>query len=278
MIGPEAVTGLRGLTSIKALIFDWAGTTVDHGSLAPVLTLERVFADAGVVLPQNVIRRDMGLAKLDHITRLLREPETVSAWIGSHGNPPPIEAAARLYEAFLPLQMQCLLTYSHVMEGVPEAMAVFQKMGMRIGSTTGYTRAMLDALVISARQEGYVPEIAMSPEDVGAGRPDPKMCAEICRQFGVESQECIKIGDTPSDIAEGRNAATWTIGIARTGNMVGLSKKAWDELQPEDKASRLNAASQALIASGAHLVAESVSECLPAVEEIMQRAQLGELP
>ena len=51
-----------------------------HGSLAPVRTLERVLSDAGIRVPQAVIRRDMGLAKLDHITRLLEEPEVIAAW------------------------------------------------------------------------------------------------------------------------------------------------------------------------------------------------------
>src|ERR1700722_1487837 len=171
---------------IRALIFDWAGTTVDHGSLAPVRTLESVFSDAGIAVPEAVIRRDMGLAKLDHITRLLAEPEVVAAWKTAHGEPPPKHAAAEIYEAFLPLQMKCLLTYSHVLPGVPQAVAAFEARGLRIASTTGYTRAMLDLLVDAAAEEGYKPEMAMSPDDAGAGRPSPAMCLEICRRFGVE--------------------------------------------------------------------------------------------
>jgi len=264
--------------AIKALIFDWAGTTVDHGSLAPVLTLERVLADAGVKVPRAVIRRDMGLAKFDHITNLLHEPETISAWKDAHGASPPEQAAAELYAAFMPLQMECLLTYSHVLSGVPEAVAKFEGMGSRIGSTTGYTRAMLDALVTAAAKEGYVPEIAMSPEDVGAGRPSPAMCLEICRRFEVKPWECIKLGDTASDIAEGRNAGMWTIGIARTGNMVGLSKLDWEALAQEDQRGLLNRAAAELMREGAHAVAESVADCLPQVEEILMRSIRGERP
>ena len=270
--------GEKAGSRIKALIFDWAGTTVDHGSLAPVLTLERVFTEAGVPLEQSVIRRDMGLAKLDHITRLLQEPETIAAWTAAYGAPPSTKVAAQLYEAFLPLQMECLLTYSHVLRGVPEAISHFSEMGMRVGSTTGYTRAMLDALVESARGEGYTPEIAMSPEDAGAGRPSPAMCFEICRRFGLDAMDCIKIGDTPSDIAEGRNAGMWTIGITRTGNMVGLDEAGWDALDSEAQAGKLRQASAELLEKGAHLVAESVAECAPAVEKIMQRVLHGELP
>jgi len=266
------------MSQIRALIFDWAGTTVDHGSLAPVLTLERVLADAGVHVPQAVIRRDMGLAKLDHIARLLREPETVAAWQAAYGEPPPAGAVDALYQAFLPLQMECLLTYSHVLEGVPEAMARFSSMGLRIGSTTGYTRAMLDALVVSAAAEGYAPEIALSPEDVGAGRPSPAMCLEICRRFQLDPEECIKIGDTVSDIEEGRNAGMWTIGVTRTGNMVGLSLADWMALPRTEQQVRLTAAKAEFVKAATHEVAESVADCLPQIQAIQKRMDGGERP
>jgi phosphonoacetaldehyde hydrolase len=263
---------------IRALVFDWAGTTVDHGSLAPVLTLERVLAEVGVAVPQAVIRRDMGLAKRDHIARLLKEPETAAAWLEAHGELPPESAIDALYAAFLPLQMECLLSYSHVLEGVPEAMTRFRAMGLRIGSTTGYTRVMLDSLVAAAALEGYSPEMALSPEDVGAGRPSPLMCEEICRDFQVAPEECIKIGDTPSDVAEGLNAGMWTIGITRTGNMIGLSFADWIALGAAEQEARLDAASTALMDAGAHAVAESVAGCLPRIEEIMALAEDGRRP
>ncbi len=263
---------------IKALLFDWAGTTVDYGSLAPVLTLERVLREAGVAVPRAVVRRDMGLAKRDHIARLLREPETVAAWKSAYGETPPESAVDALYAAFLPLQMECLLRYSDVLRGVPEAVAAFRGMGLRVGSTTGYTRAMLNALAAHAATQGYAPEVAMSPEDVGAGRPSPAMCLEICRRFGVEPKECIKIGDTVSDIAEGRNAGMWTIGVTRTGNMVGLSETEWLALDAAGRSQMLEAASAALVMAGADATAESVAECLPEVTRLAARAEAGERP
>lgn len=42
----------------------------------------------------------------------------------------------------------------------------------------------------------------------------------------------IKIGDTPADIAEGRAAGAWTIGVALTGNALGLARAAKDALLP----------------------------------------------
>ena len=57
---------------LEAVIFDWAGTTVDHGSLAPVRVLVQMFAAHGVPISNAQARRDMGLLKRDHIDRILR--------------------------------------------------------------------------------------------------------------------------------------------------------------------------------------------------------------
>ena len=35
---------------IRLVVFDWAGTTVDYGSSAPVAVFERVFTEAGISL------------------------------------------------------------------------------------------------------------------------------------------------------------------------------------------------------------------------------------
>jgi phosphonoacetaldehyde hydrolase len=137
---------------------------------------------------------------------------------------------------------------------------------------------MLDALVIAAAAEGYAPEIAMSPDDVGAGRPSPAMCLEICRRFDVAPEQCIKIGDTISDVDEGRNAGMWTIGITHTGNMIGLSGADWLALSSEEKQERILAAESALLDAGAHCVAESVAVCQAQVEAIQARAVTGERP
>ncbi len=59
---------------VKAVILDWAGTTVDHGSLAPVRVLQEVFAGRGVPISEEEARRDMGVLKIDHIRKILFAP------------------------------------------------------------------------------------------------------------------------------------------------------------------------------------------------------------
>ena len=59
---------------IKAVIFDWAGTMVDFGCMAPVQALIDAFAVHGVTITPAQARRDMGRAKRDHVAGYLARP------------------------------------------------------------------------------------------------------------------------------------------------------------------------------------------------------------
>jgi phosphonoacetaldehyde hydrolase len=257
---------------VTAVILDWAGTTVDHGSLAPVRTLQKLFAARGMAVTEEEVRRDMGIHKKDHIRALLR----------AKTGRPPGEALDEaevddLFAAFIPMQMDCLAAYSIVIPGVPATVEGLRARGIKIGSTTGYTRPMLDLLLAQAAAEGYRPDCALCPEDVGAGRPWPWMCyLNAIRLQTYPMHTMIKIGDTISDIEEGSNAGMWTVGIARTGNMIGLAPEELAALPGAEQSARLGAARRKLSEAGAHYVADAVGDCLPMVQQIEERMAEGE--
>jgi len=70
---------------VRAVIFDWAGTMVDFGCMAPVRALTQVFAEEGVVVSAEEARRDMGRAKLDHLRALLADPLVAARWAALKG-------------------------------------------------------------------------------------------------------------------------------------------------------------------------------------------------
>jgi phosphonoacetaldehyde hydrolase len=250
-----------GATRIRAAIFDWAGTTVDFGSLAPVRTLERVFAEAGITITEIEARRDMGIAKRDHISALLATPRIRAAWLEKFGHSPDKKDRDALYERFLPLQMACLKEYSQVIRGIPEVTTRLQTQGIKIGSTTGYTRSMLDILMAQAAEQGYQPDCSLSPEDVNAGRPHPFMIYAAAIQLQVYPLAAfVKVGDTESDIQEGLNAGVWSVGVVASGNGVGLSEETFLALSVEDRVLKLKNARQKLQAAGAHYVVDTLSE------------------
>lgn len=276
-----AISATRGAhrDRIQAVILDWAGTTVDHGSLAPVRTLERVMAQRGVPVSEEEARLHMGLLKRDHIFATLQIPRVASSWTAKFGRPSSTADVDSLYAEFIPLQMACLGEYSTLIPGVREALNVMRGRGWKIGATTGYTRPMLDLLLEKAAPQGYTPDCASCPDDVGAGRPHPFMCYLIASRLKVYPLETyLKVGDTAVDIEEGLNAGMWSIGVARTGNAVGLTYNQFNALSRDDQQSRLTRARAELAGAGAHYVIDSLLD-LPAVaDDIENRLRRGERP
>jgi len=257
---------------LQAVILDWAGTTVDFGSLAPVRTLQQVFGRVGIALTEFEIRRDMGLPKQDHIRRILAMKRVQHEWRRSFGHLPSEVDVTQLYNHFVPLQFSCLLEYSDCIPGLMEAIEGFRRRGLKIGTTTGYPREMLDLLVKGSMEAGYIPDCNLSPSDVGAGRPHPFMIYENAVRLQVYPlASIVKIGDTPVDILEGLNAGTWSVGVAATGNMMGLSQKAFEALSASQRETRLAQARTELEKAGAHYVVDSISDLDSVLDDIDAR-------
>lgn len=264
---------------LQAVILDWAGTTVDYGSLAPVRTLQALFARADVCLTDAETRRDMGLPKKEHIRAILCLPRVRDEWQRVHRRVPSEADVDQLYDDFVPLQLSCLFEYSAIIPGVVEAAERFRKRGLRIGTTTGYTREMLDLLLEASAKAGYVPDCNLAPSDVGSGRPHPYMIYENAVRLQVHPFPAIvKIGDTPADVQEGLGAGVWSVGVAATGNMMGLSQKQFEALSPPDREARLVVARAELKGAGAHYVVDSVGEVDPVLDEIEERLRSGRKP
>jgi phosphonoacetaldehyde hydrolase len=264
---------------LRAVIFDWAGTTVDYGSLAPIRVLQKVFADRGIEISEEETRRDMGLLKKDHIRSLLRMPRIASAWSDRYHQVPGEDQVETLFADFVPQQISSLADCSVVIEGVSDVVQRLRDRKLKIGSTTGYTRPMLDVLLEHAARQGYVPDCALCPDDVGAGRPLPWMIYENAVRMKVYPFEAVvKVGDTISDIEEGVNAGTWTVGVSQTGNMVGLTEEVWHQLPGADRAERLQDARRKFSDAGAHYVVDSLSTLDEVIADIALRLQAGEHP
>jgi phosphonoacetaldehyde hydrolase len=264
---------------VEAVIFDWAGTTVDHGSLAPVRAMTELFARQGISLSDADARRDMGIFKKDHIRRILAMPHVEAAWRDQNGSASDERTVETLFEKFQPLQTEVLEAYSQVIGGTVEITERLQRQGLKVGSTTGYTRPMLDRLLRCAAAQGYRPDAALCPDDTGGGRPYPWMCLRIALEFRVcAAAAVVKVGDTESDIMEGLNAGMWSVGVSASGNEVGMSAAEWEALRDEQRAGLTAKACEKLRAAGAHYVIERVSELGPILEQIDTRLAAGERP
>ena len=238
---------------IKALILDWAGTTVDHGCLAPVVVLQEIFSLRGVPLERREARHEMGLLKKDQIRAICALPRVAEAWATKHGAAPTEKDVQALFESFVPRQLNILEHHSGVIDGVVDFVAEVRRRGIRIGSSTGYT---------------------VTPDEVGGGRPAPWMIFRNAQLLNVYPlSQCVKIGDTPSDIKEGKNAGMWTIGLTSCGNEVGLTAPEFAALPVGERAVRALEAEQSLRRYRPDYLAERLADCLPLLDDIAMRIE-----
>jgi phosphonoacetaldehyde hydrolase len=264
---------------LEAVIFDWAGTTVDHGSLAPVRAITELFHRQGIFLSDADARKDMGIFKRDHIRNVLAMPHVSRQWRELKGSAPSEQDVHHLFAFFLPLQMSILEEYSQVIPGVPAIADQLRSRGLRIGGTTGYTRPMLDVLLKQAAAQGYHTDHALCPDDTFGGRPHPWMCLQLAIHFRLSATwTAVKIGDTVSDIDEALNAGMWAVGVAATGNEIGLSESDLAALPDAERGSRIEAARRRLMAAGAHYVIDSAADSEAVLDQIDSRLASRDRP
>ena len=264
---------------VQAVIFDWAGTTVDFGSLAPVAAFTRLFAAQGIELGLDEARGPMGTEKREHIRQLCALPRIAAAWRDRYGESPDEAAIDRLYREFVPLQVAAIRDSAQLVPRCREVVATLRGRGIRIGANTGYSREMLEVLAEAAADQGYRPDSSVCATEVPRGRPFPHMSLRNAIELEVETlHACVKVDDTAPGIEEGLNAGMWTIAVAVSGNEVGLALDDWEALTSAEQQRRRVAAYSRLRASGAHYVMDTIADLLPYIERIERRLARGERP
>jgi phosphonoacetaldehyde hydrolase len=254
---------------VRAVIFDWAGTTIDHGSRAPVEVFVEVFRRAGIEVSAAEARGPMGRAKREHLAALFALPRVESAWRARYRRGPTDDDVDRLYAEFLPLQEQVLAAHCDVIAGVPEVVAELRRRGVKVGSTTGYTRALMDVVAPLARAGGFDPEVVVCADDVRRGRPAPWMVFRAAERLDVyPMSDVVVVDDTPVGIEAGRNAGALTVAVTRTGNSLGMSREEVARCDAGVLAARLRAADAEFRRAGADAVIESVADLLPVLSEL----------
>lgn len=263
-------------TPLQAVIFDWAGTTIDYGSRAPASVVVEVFRRRGIEITVDEARGPMGRAKRDHLATVISLPRVASAWTALFGLPPAESDIDALYSDFLPLQKTTLSQHCDVIPGVPETIAECRRRGMKIGGTTGYTQELMDVVMPLARANGYCPDVSVCTDDVPAGRPAPWMLFRAAEALGVYPMNTVVVvDDTSVGIQAGINAGAWTIAVTRTGNSLGLSEMEVEQLAPAELTSRLAVAESEFRRVGADYVVQSVADLVPILDKINVRRQSG---
>jgi phosphonoacetaldehyde hydrolase len=249
------------MKDIALVIFDWAGTLVDFGCRAPLAAFHTAFERAGLPISDEIARRPMGAHKRDHVREILLYPEIAERVRGDLKREPDEALIETIYQDFARLLPGLLPVHAAPIPGAVETLRWLRGHGIRIGSTTGYTRAMMDVLEPLARAEGIDPEFVICADEVPESRPAPWACFRIAEKYGVYPlSRSLKVGDTPADMAEGRHAGMICIGLSECGNEVGVSQEALSSLGDGTRQAMVQEAEKRLSEAGAHAVLRSVAE------------------
>ncbi|WEK40076.1 MAG: phosphonoacetaldehyde hydrolase [Candidatus Brevundimonas colombiensis] len=253
--------------SFDMVVFDWAGTMVDFGSRAPAMALMEAFDALGVPVTEDEARGDMGRAKADHVRALFAQARVSDAWRAAHGVVPGSAAVERVMAELQAPMIRLAEDKADLIPGAAEVVAQLRALDIKIASCTGYTREMMQAVLPRAAAQGYAPDLVVCAHETAQGRPSPLMIYKACADLGVwPLSRVVKVDDAEVGVAEGRNAGCFTVGVAASGNLAGLTAQALAELGADERAALLAKAADRLIEAGADIVIETVADLIPALE------------
>lgn len=269
------------MNRITALILDWAGTTVDFGSFAPTQIFVEAFRKAfDVEITLAEARVPMGLGKWQHIEALGQLPSVDARWQAKFGRAMSAADIDAIYAAFMPLQIAKVVDFSAPIAGVIDTIAACRAEGLKIGSCSGYPRAVMEKLIPAAAAQGYAPDHWVATDDLAAGgRPGPWMALQNVIALGIDAvAHCVKVDDAVPGITEGLNAGMWSVGLAVSGNEFGATWEEYQQMTAEAIATRREQAAEKLYAAGAHYVVDTLADLPGVIADINARLARGERP
>jgi phosphonoacetaldehyde hydrolase len=253
------------MSRFKAVVFDWAGTMIDFGSFAPMGVFVKTFERFGLDVTVAEARGPMGLPKWDHIRAMLDQPRIAAAWAKAHGAAPTDRDADAIYKVFVPMNEAVVADYAALVPGALDTVKALRARGLKIGSTTGYTRSIMERVLPLAKAQGYEPECVICADDMKHGRPTPLNMYQCFIELDVwPASAVIKVDDTEPGIAEGVAAGCLTVGVALSGNAVGKTPQELAALSPAEIAPLREHATALLRSAGADQVIDTVAD-LPAL-------------
>ena len=250
------------MSRIKAVIFDWAGTSVDYGCFAPVQAFLESFRHFGIEPTMQEVREPMGMLKIDHIRTMLNMPRIRQCWAEKYGEEPAEKDAAQVYGIYEEMLLGILHNFAEPKPGVLEAVEKLRKKGLKIGSTTGYNDKMMQIVVPAAKANGYEPDVWFSPDSTNQkGRPYPYMIFRNMEALGIQDvRSVLKVGDTVSDIREGKNAGVWSAGVVVGSSEMGLTEAEYEALSEEEKETRCRKVAEKFLEAGADKVFNTLQD------------------
>ena len=251
------------------IIFDWAGTTVDYGCFAPVRAFIEAFEHYGITPTLEEVRMPMGMLKIDHVRTMLSMDRISRAWEEKYQRSWTEEDVKKVYLLSESRILEIVKNYAAPKPYVVQTVNTLREMGLKIGSTTGYTDEMMALVIPEARAMGYEPDCWFSPDSTGQkGRPYPYMIFRNMEKLGLmDVSRVMKVGDTVSDIKEGKNAGLISVGVIEGSSVMGLTQEEYDALMPGEKTEACERVKKVYLDAGADAVIQDIRGVLELIKE-----------
>jgi len=260
------------MSKFKAVVFDWAGTMIDFGSFAPMGVFVKAFEKFGITASIDQARGPMGKPKWDHIRDMMDDPDIAAQWSEKYGAAPTNADVDKVYEIFVPMNEEVVADFADLVPGAADVIKSLRAKGLKIGSTTGYTRSIMERVLPRAAEQGYEPDNLVCSDDLPEGRPGPLgMYKCFVDLVAYPPAAVIKVDDTEPGIAEGVAAGCITVGLALSGNYAGKTPDELAALSEAEVDKLRQHATAKLKAAGADYVIDTVAD-LPALVERLEAA------
>lgn len=209
---------------IELVVFDMAGTTVSEGG-AVYRSLRDTLGDNGLEVEAAAVQEVKGMDKYEALRILIEKSELREQLL------PGLDA---IHEDFVERMIEFYRSDPSVgeMPGAGETFRRLHRAGIKVALDTGFSREIAQTLIDRLRWErnGLI-DASVASDEVERGRPHPDLIRHLMLKLGVsDSLRVVKVGDTPADLLEGKNAGCGlVIGVTQ-----GSSSREQLETYPHD--------------------------------------------
>ncbi|TAG27058.1 MAG: phosphonoacetaldehyde hydrolase [Burkholderiales bacterium] len=270
---------LPSFQHLKAVVFDWAGTVIDFGSFAPMGAFVQLFAQEGIQITVEEARVPMGLPKWQHIQALGLQPRIAQQWHKQFGQAISNSDIDRLHDIFTPMNAAAVSQHATLIPGVSDLVASLRSSGLKIGSTTGYTRPIMAQMMPLAAKQGFTPDNCVCADDLPVTRPSPFGIYRAMMDLNVwPAHHVVKVDDTVPGLLEGQHAGCWTVGVLASSNHNGQTTDQWFALSEQAKIARREHIKSQFKAATPDYWVDTVADLPSVLQEMESRLEQGYRP
>jgi 2-aminoethylphosphonate--pyruvate transaminase/phosphonoacetaldehyde hydrolase len=268
---------------VQGVVFDWAGTTIDYGCRAPLQVFLDIFQKKGIPITKEEASKPMGMLKIEHIRELFKMERIKNSYFSKFKHYPNENTVDEFYALFEPLLFKILKDYSKPIPHVLDTINYLRSKGIKIGSTSGYTREMMEIILPHAKANGYQPDFLIASSEVKQGRPHPWMMFRNAEYFQISPMESwVKVGDTKADILEGISSGSWSVGIIEGSSTLGMTEDEFQDFisksSEQERINKYKEVTDLYMESGADYVINNMGSLKNVIQDIDKKLLNGKKP